>query len=116
MLGALLFAAGIAPMVIVAIAFLASGETGLGLACAAVPWTALLGVLALKLPGIVRWLEMRAEKKQRARRAAQIEEERRERQARVRVSVDALEDTFDGKDALPEEAQESEVERRRGRG
>ena len=80
-LGILMLLVTLAPLLATALVVLASGEILAGLMCTAIPLATLMGMLLLKLPDIVTWLELRHERKQRQLRKLQSQ------QKRVRVDL-----------------------------
>lgn len=57
----------ILPMVAIALFLLIDGKVGSGLLCGLFPLSIVAGILALKLPDLVHALELRLERRQRAR-------------------------------------------------
>jgi hypothetical protein len=83
LLGATTIVAVLVPMIALVVSMASQGDIGAAFVCGVVPFLTVAGTILLKLPEIVQALELRFERKEHARRAAELARPR----AQVRVET-----------------------------
>ncbi|MFK7986439.1 MAG: hypothetical protein AB8I08_10435 [Sandaracinaceae bacterium] len=93
--GALMLVAGVLPMALMALALMFN-EPAAGLMCSIVPALIVLGTMALKMPEVVTWIQVREEKKRAETEAATLY------RARARVDLSPSEHALEVSDEVEE--------------